>query len=55
MNHECDMLALDSQGRFTEIEIKVSASGLSRLQEVTRPQVRFHFMAYLCDAKRVVQ
>lgn len=26
--HECDMLALDKQGRFTEIEIKVSASDL---------------------------
>jgi hypothetical protein len=27
-NHECDLLALDSKGRFTEIEIKVSASDL---------------------------
>lgn len=26
--HECDMLALDKQGRFTEIEIKVTASDL---------------------------
>ncbi len=26
--HECDMLVLDSQDRFTEIEIKVSASDL---------------------------
>lgn len=26
--HECDMLALDKQGRFTEIEIKISASDL---------------------------
>lgn len=28
LNHECDMLALDKQGRFTEIEIKISASDL---------------------------
>ncbi len=28
LHHECDMLALDKQGRFTEIEIKVSASDL---------------------------
>jgi hypothetical protein len=28
LNHECDLLALDSQGRFTEIEIKISASDL---------------------------
>lgn len=26
--HECDMLALDDKGRFTEIEIKISASDL---------------------------
>lgn len=26
--HECDMLALDTHGRFTEIEIKVTASDL---------------------------
>jgi hypothetical protein len=26
--HECDMLALDNKGRFTEIEIKVTASDL---------------------------
>lgn len=26
--HECDLLALDDKGRFTEIEIKVSASDL---------------------------
>ena len=26
--HECDMLALDNKGRFTEIEIKISASDL---------------------------
>jgi len=28
LNHECDMLALDSKGRFTEIEIKISVSDL---------------------------
>lgn len=28
LNHECDMLILDSQERFTEVEIKVSASDL---------------------------
>lgn len=28
LRHECDMLALDDKGRFTEIEIKVSASDL---------------------------
>jgi hypothetical protein len=28
LKHECDMLALDSDGRFTEIEIKVTASDL---------------------------
>jgi len=28
LRHECDMLALDKNGRFTEIEIKVSASDL---------------------------
>jgi hypothetical protein len=28
LNHECDMLALDTKGRFTEIEIKISASDL---------------------------
>lgn len=28
LNHECDMLALDQKGRFTEIEIKVTASDL---------------------------
>lgn len=27
-NHECDMLVLDDQDRFTEIEIKISASDL---------------------------
>jgi hypothetical protein len=27
-NHECDMLILDKQGRFTEVEIKISASDL---------------------------
>ena len=28
LNHECDMLALDTSGRFTEIEIKISAGDL---------------------------
>ena len=28
LNHECDMLVLDSSNRFTEIEIKVSMSDL---------------------------
>jgi hypothetical protein len=28
LRHECDILALDTDGRFTEIEIKVSASDL---------------------------
>jgi hypothetical protein len=28
LKHECDMLALDTKGRFTEIEIKVTASDL---------------------------
>lgn len=28
LNHECDLLALDGNGRFTEIEIKISASDL---------------------------
>jgi hypothetical protein len=28
LRHECDMLALDEQNRFTEIEIKVTASDL---------------------------
>lgn len=28
LSHECDMLVLDSQERFTEIEIKISASDL---------------------------
>lgn len=28
LNHECDMLILDDQNRFTEVEIKVSASDL---------------------------
>lgn len=28
LTHECDMLVLDPQGRFTEIEIKVTASDL---------------------------
>ena len=28
LSHECDMLCLDRKGRFTEIEIKVSASDL---------------------------
>ncbi len=28
LQHECDMLALDDKGRFTEIEIKISASDL---------------------------
>lgn len=28
LNHECDMLALDKNDRFTEIEIKISASDL---------------------------
>lgn len=28
LNHECDMLILDGQNRFTEVEIKVSASDL---------------------------
>jgi len=28
LSHECDMLALDKNGRFTEIEIKISASDL---------------------------
>jgi len=28
LRHECDMLILDSQGRFTEVEIKVSKSDL---------------------------
>jgi len=30
LNHECDMLVLDQQNRFTEIEIKVSASDLKK-------------------------
>lgn len=30
LRHECDMLVLDSQNRFTEIEIKVTASDLKR-------------------------
>lgn len=30
LSHECDMLALDAEGRFTEIEIKVTASDLKR-------------------------
>jgi hypothetical protein len=28
LRHECDMLALDTDGRFTEIEIKISAQDL---------------------------
>lgn len=28
LRHECDMLALDNQDRFTEIEIKISAADL---------------------------
>lgn len=28
LNHECDMLALDSKDRFTEVEIKISAGDL---------------------------
>jgi len=28
LSHECDMLALDTKGRFTEIEIKTTASDL---------------------------
>lgn len=28
LRHECDMLALDTKGRFTEIEIKISLSDL---------------------------
>jgi len=28
LRHECDILALDEKGRFTEIEIKVTASDL---------------------------
>lgn len=28
LNHECDLLALDSNGRFTEIEIKTTLSDL---------------------------
>jgi hypothetical protein len=28
LRHECDLLLLDSKGRFTEIEIKISASDL---------------------------
>lgn len=28
LHHECDMLALDKDGRFTEIEIKISMSDL---------------------------
>lgn len=28
LNHECDMLAIDKKKRFTEIEIKISASDL---------------------------
>lgn len=30
LRHECDMLALDDKGRFTEIEIKISASDLKK-------------------------
>lgn len=30
LRHECDMLALDDKGRFTEIEIKVTASDLKK-------------------------
>jgi len=28
LNHECDLLVLDKQGRFTEVEIKVSTADL---------------------------
>lgn len=28
LRHECDMLVLDKQGRFTEVEIKISISDL---------------------------
>lgn len=28
LNHECDMLVLDTDGRFTEIEIKITISDL---------------------------
>jgi len=28
LNHECDLLCLDAKGRFTEIEIKISAGDL---------------------------
>lgn len=30
LGHECDLLALDQQRRFTEIEIKISKSDLVR-------------------------
>ena len=30
LNHECDVLVLDSKNRFTEIEIKISKSDLMR-------------------------
>lgn len=57
LNHECDMLVLDSKGRFTEIEIKISASDLKadfnkkhRHQSKIISRLIYAMPDWLCDS-----